>query len=120
MEEVKQISSQILFTTSNAHPEVLQLIEDSKRMVHTDLHIGAADRPDELLEEVRFHLADGTAIVTLSYTPTIQQFTALETLRVRWQEVFADVKNEQGILPDDGCRISYSRSVIELFDAFPE
>ncbi len=120
VEGSEQIISRIIFTTAKQEPDISRLILSAKQVIRTGIAINEVSRPDFGMEEIRFSIADESIVFTLSYTPIGEQCIEMEKWLPLWQSGFAKLDNEKGIIPDDGCRISYSDSLKERFNAFPE
>jgi hypothetical protein len=119
IESEQQVHAHITFTTPALQPEIYRLLEDARSLTRAGIQIEPVVHPDYQREEIRFCVDDEELRFTLSYLPHLRQAPILERWIAEWMQSFAQVNFSEGILPDHGCSISYSHSLMELFNRFP-
>jgi hypothetical protein len=120
IEGTQQVHSRITFTTPELQPEIYQLLEDARNLVRNGLKMEPAHNSNFQREETRFCVDDEELRFTLLYLPHIRQSLALDGWIEQWIQSFARVDFSGGIMPDHGCSISYTHSLMELLSRFPE
>ncbi len=115
-----QIHSSILFISPEMYPEIVHLTEEAERIVRQGIAIDVVARPNHGWDSLLFQFDGGSLVFSLSYAPRIEGNNVFETWLEQWQRSFAEVDFSGGIIPDNGCFISYGRSLVELLKTFPD
>lgn len=119
IESEQQVLSRIIFTTPELQPTIYRLVEDARNLVQAGIKLEPALHPNYQSEEIRFCVDDEELRFSLLYLPHIRQSPTLEKWIGQWMQSFAQVDFSGGIIPDHGCSISYSHSLLELLSRFP-
>jgi hypothetical protein len=105
------IESRIVFTPGAEATDVTGLVEELVQLLDDGLRVRRTSRESDW-EAVSCSIADARAVATIAYSSLQTESPELEPWTERWSDAFSRL--EDGIAPDDGCRIGYRASVREL------
>jgi hypothetical protein len=105
------IESQIVFTSRTERVDVVRLVEELVRLLTDGIRVRRTSREIEW-EALSCSIADTRAVATIAYSSLQTESPELEPWAWRWSDAFSRL--DEGVAPDDGCRISYRASLREV------
>lgn len=117
----EQLDCRVVFVTSEAYPEVSDMLEEVEQIVYQGISIEQVERAKPQWNILRLKVAMESGVVfSLSYNLPLHKSEEVENWIEKWGRCLARFTSIEGVIPDQGCFISYPDSLMERLERFPE
>ena len=122
VEEEQLVASTVFFFTKEDARVLLDMVVALEQLVRDGVKISRMARSPEQRpwEAMQLEIQIESLSSTISYSAYAEGSEPLEAWLARWQQEIATLVNRQGVIPDDGCFISYPYSLMERIALFPQ